>query len=102
MVRSRTLWIVAALAAIATVACILVSLHVSGEVTLLWQTRPLRDVQPEHQHAYKSWLSTGFWNSNAWPSVAEVLEDGRPLDLRNARHTEIREIGNGAFSFWDT
>jgi hypothetical protein len=101
MARSRTVWVVAALAGIGLAACILVSLHISGEWPLLWQTRPLHNVQPEQQHAYKAALGTGFWNSNEWPSAAQVLEDGQPLSLGNARHAEIREIGNGGYSFWD-
>jgi hypothetical protein len=90
------------LAAIAFTACILAGLHGRGELPLVWQTRPLRNVQHEQKHAYIAHLGTGAWNSMTWPSVAQLLEDGCPIGSGNILHDHIREDGSGLYSFWDS
>ena len=102
MVRARTVWLVALLAGAALAACLIAQLHASGEMPLLWKTQPIQQVQPDQQHAYIADLGTDYWDARDRPSVAQVLEEGRPLNSGNILHARIREAGNGLYSFWGT
>lgn len=101
MGRSRTVWMITVLAVLAWVACLMVNLHATGELPLIWQTQSLHNLRPEKQYAYSAPLRTGFCNSNDFASKAQLLEDGQPLSLGYALHSTIRDFGKGSYSVWD-
>src|SRR6516225_8558294 len=99
--RPRVVVAVVALAIIACAACLVLRLHTSGELPLVWQARSVTHVQREQGHAYNAELGTSAMSSTQGPSVAQVLEDGKPLCPGNSLHARIREEGKGCFSFWN-
>lgn len=71
-----------------------------GRWTALWEQAPITGAAPELGSAYYADLGHDSLSSQLEPSPAQVLENGRPLGPGNALHSEIRERGQGRFSFW--
>jgi len=62
---------------------------------------PLSLIQPEIGCAFTARTSRPDLSAHRRPSLARVLEDGRPLPgPANALHDDIRHVGRGHFSFW--
>jgi hypothetical protein len=72
----------------------------SGSWTTMWREVALTQISPELGHAYISPTGRESLSSHLVPSVAVVLEDGRPLSSGNMQHDDIRKLGQGRFSFW--
>jgi len=72
----------------------------TGQTTALWGSAPLQGFTPELGHAYVSATHRPYLSSHLEPSIARVLEGGKPLGPANSQHVEIRETGQGRFSFW--
>jgi SAM-dependent methyltransferase len=61
----------------------------------------LSQVQPEIGFAFMARTDQPRLSAHQRPSMARVLEDGRPLPgPANALHDDIRHTGRGCFSFW--
>ena len=62
---------------------------------------PLSQIQPESGCAFTARTYQPRLSAHVGPSRARVLEDGRPLaGPANALHDDIRQTGQGRFSFW--
>src|SRR5688572_27914051 len=61
----------------------------------------LQGVVPEKGLAFTARTGHPRLSSHERPSMALVLEDGRPLPgPANALHDDIRQLGDGRFCFW--
>ena len=66
-----------------------------------WQVQEIKQVQPELGLAYTAQTQLPALSSHNGPSLAKVLENGRPLaGPANSQHYDIRTFGNGRYSFW--
>ena len=66
-----------------------------------WQVQEIKQVQPELGLAYSAQTTLPSLSSHNKPSLAKVLENGRPLPgPGNSQHSNIRRFGNGSYSFW--
>ena len=88
---------------VALAACILSFLiyhHSSGELVLSWQKRPVLHVVHEKGFAFQALLGIEWMGSHLKPSPAIVLENGKALGPGNSMHDDIRNQGQGRYSFW--
>ncbi len=96
--RLSLLW---ALAGALLVASGLVYLNQTGILPLFWGRALLTDIRPELGFAYIAPTGRPEWSSHEHPSLAQVLEDGKPLPgPANVLHEDIRQVGLGRYSFW--
>ncbi len=96
--RLSLLW---ALAGALLVASGLVYLNQTGILPLFWGRAPLTDIRPKLGFAYIAPTGHPEWSSYERPSLAQVLEDGKPLPgPANVLHEDIRQVGLGRYSFW--
>ena len=66
-----------------------------------WQKSTLENFQLENGFAYIAPTHQPEQSGHEHPSLAQLLEDGRPLlGFGNALHNDIRKIGGGRYSFW--
>jgi SAM-dependent methyltransferase len=66
-----------------------------------WRRAPLCDIRPEIGFAYIAATRRLSLTSHSGPCHAMVLENGVPLPgPANSLHEEIRQKGQGRFSFW--
>jgi len=72
----------------------------TGQSTRLWASAPLQGFVAETGRAYVAPTGRMDLSSHLGPSTARVLENGRPLGPANAQHVDIRELGQGRYSFW--
>jgi hypothetical protein len=78
-----------------------VHLQKIGSLALFWTRSPINDIQPETGFAYIAPTHRPELSSHEHPSLAQVLENGKPLaGPANAVHDDIRQIGEGRYSFW--
>lgn len=60
-------------------------------------------IVPEGSFGYVGILDHDKWSSHEHPSDAQVLENGEPLKgKQNSIHSDIRQLGLGRYSFWQT
>ncbi|MFN7827285.1 MAG: hypothetical protein ACK5RR_04880, partial [Acidobacteriota bacterium] len=60
-------------------------------------------IVPEGSYGYVGILDHDNWSSHEQPSDAQVLENGEPLKgKQNSIHSDIRQLGLGRYSFWQT
>jgi len=72
----------------------------TGQSTRYWEYAPLQRLTPDIGSAYVAHTGRRELSSHLEPSIARVLENGRPLPIANSQHVGIREQGAGRFSFW--
>ena len=72
----------------------------TGHWTWLWSEVPIGAVQTEQGFAFVGHTGRPEVASHVSLQATALLEDGVQLGLRNAQHSEIREVGLGRYSFW--
>lgn len=77
-----------------------VFIHNKGIIELKWQYKPVYYIDHEIGYAYKTDLLLNWMSSHNGPSPAKLFENGIPLGAANSLHDDIRNIGNGRYSFW--
>lgn len=66
-----------------------------------WLRKPLAAIQAENGYCFVARSPAPGLSSHTGTSLAQVLEDGKPLTgPSNALHDEIRNKGQGRYSFW--
>ena len=74
--------------------------HSSGELVLGWQKRPISNVRHEIGFAFQAPFGFEWMSSHMKPSPAIVLENGNAMGPGNSMHDDIRNHGQGRYSFW--
>jgi hypothetical protein len=72
----------------------------TGSWTRFWREAPIGMVQAEQGFAFVGQTGRQEIGSHVSPEPTGLLENGVQLGLRNALHSEIREVGRGRYSFW--
>jgi hypothetical protein len=98
--KPATAVLVVALAVVAIAVSVVLESHRQGFVTVAWQSRSVVEIKPEIGKASLTSLDTDWMSGHTGDSRAEVLEDGVPIGPGNALHQEIRDLGEGRYSFW--
>ena len=89
------------LAAVLTVLSLAVHYHRIGTTTLLWARAPITGIQHGIGFAYIAPTDHPELSSDQHPSAARLFENGKPLPgPANDLHDDIRQIGQGRYSFW--
>jgi hypothetical protein len=79
----------------------IMDLNGAGVLKLFWERSSITSIQPELGFAYTVPTQHPELSAHEHPSLAQVLEDGKPLPgPANAQHDDIRQVGQGSYSFW--
>jgi hypothetical protein len=65
-----------------------------------WVKLELSKIEQEQRYAFIAPLPHSAWSHHKGPSRAQILENGKPLGPGNTIHQEIRQKGEGRYSFW--
>lgn len=76
-------------------------LNRAGVIVPYWGHYQLGGIEPETGYAYIAQTDRPELSSDVHPSLAQVWENGKPLSgPLNALHDDIRQKGEGQYSFW--